>query len=287
MISLEQFIKHIKESAIEQSIALKLDTELAEVETWLNEYLDGELRLGAELALRKAKKGQRILEVGAGMGLVSIYLKLCGHDIRAIEPLGQSFDFFGVAHDEILKLFPTIDFELWRIPADKLLKEKHGTFDFIFSIHVLEHIENPKNALLNMRALLNSGGQMLHLCPNYNVPYEPHFSKLLVPFKPAWTKYLLPRKIHEHPRWRSINFITYAKITEWASVCNLTVKFDRHIMLDFFNRLDADPLFLNRHKGMLSYTWTFMKITGVRYLLPYLPVRLTTPMLFELIDSQE
>jgi len=57
--------------------------------------------------------------------------------------------------------------------------------------------------------------------------------------------------------------------------------------LDFFNRLDEDPSFLNRHKGMLSLAWMFMKKTGIRHILPYIPVQLTTPVLFELIDSQD
>lgn len=56
--------------------------------------------------------------------------------------------------------YPQIDFQV----KDFLdLEEK---YDVIFMQNVIEHLKEPKNALVKLRDLLNSNGKLIIICPN-------------------------------------------------------------------------------------------------------------------------
>ena len=55
-------------------------------------------------------------------------------------------------------------------------------------------------ALEALDALLSPGGMMIHHCPNYTVPFEPHFGIPLVPGAPERTAALLPDRIRSTAR---------------------------------------------------------------------------------------
>ena len=56
--------------------------------------------------------------------------------------------------------YPQIDFQV----KDFLdLEEK---YDVIFMQNVIEHLKEPKNALIKLRDLLNSNGNLIITCPN-------------------------------------------------------------------------------------------------------------------------
>jgi 2-polyprenyl-3-methyl-5-hydroxy-6-metoxy-1,4-benzoquinol methylase len=73
--------------------------------------------------------------------------------------------------------------------------EHAGTFDLIFSNNVFEHVRDVQAALATLGALLRPGRVMVHNCPNYDVPYEPHFGIPLLPLRPASTARVLPKSI--------------------------------------------------------------------------------------------
>jgi hypothetical protein len=50
---------------------------------------------------------------------------------------------------------------------------------------------------------------MIHLCPNYTIPYEPHFRRLLVPFIPSALAPVRP-DLKRNDLWRSLTFVTIA-----------------------------------------------------------------------------
>src|SRR6185369_16311116 len=92
-------------------------------------------------------------------------------------------------------------------PAAELDPARDGLFDVIFSINVLEHCQPLPETVLALSKVLAPGGMMIHTCPNYRVPYEPHFRLLLVPFAPRLTARLIPR-LASDPLWQSLNFVT-------------------------------------------------------------------------------
>ena len=69
---------------------------------------------------------------------------------------------------------------------------KAGQFEFIFSVNVIEHCQPLEPNLEGMAGVLSPGGRMLHTCPNYRVPYEPHLRTPLIPAAPGLTARLRP-----------------------------------------------------------------------------------------------
>jgi len=129
-------------------------------------------------------------------------------------------------------------------------------FDLIFSVMPLEHIPDFEAAFAGMAAVLAPQGRMIHLCPNYMVPYEPHFGLPLVPLAPRATALLLP-SLKASGLWRSLNFVTYRRVRRCAAAAGLTVEFAPRMMLRAFERLDRDPIYRGaparpRHDGLRS-----------------------------------
>jgi 2-polyprenyl-3-methyl-5-hydroxy-6-metoxy-1,4-benzoquinol methylase len=113
-----------------------------------------------------------ILEIGSGTGNISEFFLRDGHkiflsDIREnyCELLKQKFaneaNLLGVSKlDLVHPEFETV--------YAKLL----GTFDTVFALNVVEHIENDKLAIANCNKLLKKGGQIIILVPAYQWLYN-------------------------------------------------------------------------------------------------------------------
>ena len=88
---------------------------------------------------------------------------------------------------------------------------------------------------------------MVHLCPNYTLPFEPHFGIPLIPFFPRATACLYPQTIKKLPGiWEELNFITAGRTKRLASAGGLTVSFDQGILAAAMRRFDRDQLFRER-----------------------------------------
>jgi 2-polyprenyl-3-methyl-5-hydroxy-6-metoxy-1,4-benzoquinol methylase len=235
---------------------------------------------GAELA------GKRILEVGAGIGVLSIALAQDGHNITALEPGANGFDVNAQVGAAVREWLAAEDLPILDIEVDRLEPAKYGKFDLIFSVNVLEHIPDLSAAIAAMKSVLAPHGMMVHLCPNYTVPYEPHFGIPLVPFAPRITGRLVPG-IDKHPAWPSINFITHGEVQRLAARFGLLVTFRRGLMYDAFVRLDTDQEFGARHTGMVRRIYRLLKTMRILSMLRHVPPALATPMIFECRHVQE
>lgn len=134
--------------------------------------------LQSKLALlNKLNKGQgRILDVGCGTGAFLETCKNGGWEVMGMEP---DPDARAVA---VQKLGVSIK------PG---LEEIHevGSFDIISLWHVLEHIPNLNQAILQLKELLAAQGTLLIAVPNsdsYDATY----------FKEYWAAYDVPRHLH-------------------------------------------------------------------------------------------
>ena len=221
----------------------------------------------------------RILEVGAGLGLLSAALAMLGQDVVALEPAGPGFD-------SNRELSPTIrretavGYDLLPIPAEELRPEIHGHFDLAFSINVLEHVPDPTEALRRLDACLAPRAVMLHTCPNYRVPFEPHFGIPLLPIRPAATRRLLPSSIRDTGLWHSLNFVTARDVDELASRLLADVRFQPSELAYTLDRLATDEMFRGRHPRIARLAPGLERI-GARAALGRLPPRWSTPMTFE------
>lgn len=104
-----------------------------------------------------AKPGDRILDFGAGSGQFAVPLSRAGLDITALEP------------DEFLR---------GRIAASgiraiaEINELPNGTFDYIYTLNVLEHIQDDVNALRSIYAKLKPQGTLLIYVPAFPMLYS-------------------------------------------------------------------------------------------------------------------
>jgi hypothetical protein len=127
---------------------------------------------------------------------------------------------------------------------------------------------------------------MRHTCPNYAVPYEPHYGMPLVPFSPQLTSLFRSSLAHDE-LWRSLNFVTYGRITRYCRLSGLECRFDRGLLADAFARLDRDAAFRARRGPMLRFVHRLLGATGLLRVISLLPARWATPMAFTCWRSGE
>ncbi|MCI5119687.1 MAG: methyltransferase domain-containing protein [Candidatus Electrothrix sp. AUS4] len=232
-------------------------------------------------------RNARILEVGSGICILSLFLKKEGFDITALEPATAGFSFFSTFQQVFTKHFNEIALDILPYPAIDLKEEQVGKFNFIFSYNVIEHIPNPFATLSVLLKVLHNQGMMVHSCPNYSVPYEPHFGIPVLSKFPQLTYLIFFKKISRNIElWSSLNFITYQEIKKFASHNNLTVHFQRELLYKIFLRIENDPVFRERHKNfIIMLLFSILRITRAIKLLKILPPRCATPMQFIISKS--
>jgi SAM-dependent methyltransferase len=234
----------------------------------------GEARASYAVILPRLNREDRVLEIGAGMGLVARELAGQGFKITALEPCGLGFDLFHHVRSEVAQRFGYNGLNWLTISVDELEPGTHGPFDFIFSWHVLEHVPNLRSAISSMGGVKADGGQMLHICPNYRIPYDPHIGVPTLPFAPKVTSLMFNRRVSQkRDVWRSLNFVTAGRVRRICRDLGLSVKFERGAMDDAFRRMEQDPVFAARHNNFL-----IRNITAARRLLDRIGPAWQSPM---------
>ena len=244
-----------------------------------------EARYGYDLISPLLRRNERILEVGSGLCMLSSFLRLQAHNVTALEPCSPGFDLFSEIQVVLLE-HADAHVPIYHIKAEDLCPKHHGAFDFIFSINVLEHIPDLRGAIRAMASVLAPQGRMWHTCPNYAVPYEPHFGVPLLPFFPRATGLLLPKRITEGELWRDLNFVTYFGLRRIARANNLIVTFSRKTMASALNRLESDAEFASRQRGIASTAHRVLKATGLLPAIGAIPPALSTPMMVEMVKAR-
>lgn len=275
---LDRFLQELLSDRLVERIAARSGQDTNTVRAKLAIYAN-EVPVGLRLIDGLVRPGMRVLEVGAGLCLLSLFLRAQGHGVVALEPVGIGFDFFAAATGEILESARFCGLERLAIPAEALMPESHGEFDLIFSVHVLEHMADLDAAFTGMARVLSPHGTMIHLFPNYTVPYEPHFGIPLVPFFPRATAALYRRQISAaEDVWRSLNFITLRRFARLSKQHDLSVEFRRGVLHDFLRRFADDPIFAARHRsGIVGWLFSGIRSLGLLSSIRHMPPRLSTP----------
>lgn len=220
----------------------------------------------------------RVLEIGAGSGLLASVLRARGVDVVAIEPVGEGFAFTDAVQAELASILGMRAVAPLRAPAEALNPDPHGRFDLIFSINVLEHMRPLHPNLDGMARVLAPGGVMIHTCPNYTFPYEPHYRMPLLPGAPALTPYLGKPRLRHEPLWRSLNFITAGDVKRFAGRHGLSAKLAAGKLAEAIERTQSDLAFASRHRGAPAVAIAMVRKLGLTPLLRRLPAEWVTPM---------
>lgn len=98
--------------------------------------------------------GDRIFEVGAGIGCNLKVFELAGYDATGIEPAAGFQEF---SRSKLrAKVSRASLFDVPPVPQ----------YDFVLLLHVIEHFRSPRAALEHIRQMLRPGGRLLIECPS-------------------------------------------------------------------------------------------------------------------------
>ncbi len=284
---LERFLGELPLTALAETASRKAGRPVPEVmeifETFANET-----RATLRLVVDDLKPEQRILEVGAGLCLFSSFLKQEGYDVVALEPALGGYGLFEAAREAVSSHFSGLGLPVLDCPAEALNAAEHGHFNLIFSNNVIEHIPEWQKALAAITSVLAPGGRMRHTCPNYTVPYEPHYGVPVFRYCPRLSRRLFASRINANPGiWDSLNFLTSRQLLRQAEKIGLAIEFERGTLYSSLKRLDTDPEFRARHQGIVLTIYKLLKVTGLLALIRHMPVSLTTPMTFTATKKEQ
>lgn len=111
----------------------------------------------AALLAEAAAPGARVLEFGAGSGAMSLRLHDAGFAVTASDLFAESFKPDAIA-------FVAADLN------GGFAAQWPGGFDAVMALEIIEHLENPRHTLRQIRALLPAGGQLVLSTPNIANP---------------------------------------------------------------------------------------------------------------------
>jgi len=222
----------------------------------LLEIFAQEARFGREWltpSLNRLAPGAAILEVGAGLMLLSCQLAKEGFRVAALEPVGEGFSSFSELQKLVLVYAEKrgIAPEVLPIPVEQL--DQDSSFDFAYSINVMEHVGNFAVALERVGRAIRPGCEYRFMCANYLFPYEPHFN-IPTLFSKSLTEKLFRRRIHANTRvddaagvWKSLNWITVPKVVRAVrNLSGVSVSFDRSMLEAVLLRAVGDREFSER-----------------------------------------
>lgn len=281
MFNLEQFNRYaatLRSQSFLDFMQSRVDYDINTIKREYLNYIE-EAEFGVKLLSKFDLSNKRVLEVGSGAGIFMSWLLLNDVDIIGIEPSALGFSFHQDVLTAILDYFNLPKERVFDMLAEELDAAITGKFDLIYSINVMEHIpvNNLELAFLKMKNVMAADGIMYHHCPNYIIPFEPHYGVPLVPFFPQlmgkW------KGIHKEDLWVSVNFITLPQVKKIARKLDMDVNFKKNVMKETFTRLELDQQFASRHR-VLVRVYKVLKAVKIIDLLGLIPPMLSTPMTY-------
>ena len=227
----------------------------------------------------KLVEGQNILEIGSGSGiLLSILsIKYKNLSFEGLEPFNDGFCSLKKLNNVTKK---------GRVKIHNLNYENFSTskkYDLIFCINVIEHINGWKHFIDKAYELLKKDGKLIILCPNYNFPYESHFSIPIVMNKDITYKifkdYILrfEKKNDYNGLWKSLNFIKKSDLIFYLNKLKQNKKItfiDDISIIDFMlSRVSKDLEFRNRKK-IIGFIALILNKFGIFKFLKSFPIYL-------------
>jgi len=242
-----------------------------------------EARVALDMIFPYLDSNVKILEVGSGPCILTVFLANQDFNISGVEPSEEAFSEICLLKERIVSLYSSYEFCLYDQRIEDLIAPSNQQFDVIFSLNVMEHIAKPKQAISRMISLLSKNGRMIHSCPNYAVPYEPHFGIVVFQWFPSLSYLIWRKKIRRNIElWKSLNFISVRGLSKMVKECGGEIEFRRGTAFLAFERLGQDATFRERHTaGALPLLYGVLSKLRILKALRFLPVSLSTPMIFK------
>lgn len=262
--------------AIRAKIQLHHPELISLFETYAAEATFGRQIIDADL--KQLEPSASIIEIGAGSLILSCQLLREGYQITALEPIGEGFSHFKALQDVVLKVATSANKPLAIIssPAEHL--NVNSTFDYAFSINVMEHVSDEKQVITNVMNALKTGAKYRFICPNYTFPYEPHFNIPTLFSKPL-TEKVFKKRILSHQTltdpwgtWQSLNWISVLKVKKIIDqLNNSSIMFSRNLLFKMLERAVIDHQFSKRRSGWMNAIFKGIVSLKLHKLTVYIP----------------
>lgn len=164
----------LSEKALEQAAS---DLEPAQRQ-WLRTYVSEAQFFNEVLSddLDSLGTHDEVLEVGSGIGLLSLLAAARGLRVTSLEPQSAGFGEMRTMREAIMAAWQGplpevrwIDSTIESLPIT-------SSFRYVFAINVVEHVPQPEAFMDEVLGRLDAAGRFRFICPNYHFPYEPHFN---------------------------------------------------------------------------------------------------------------
>jgi len=231
--------------------------------------------------LKNLPTDAKILEVGSGLMLLSCQLVREGFQVTALEPIATGFSYF----EQMLQIVQTRATILNCLPKRlninaEALTEK-DVFDYVFSINVMEHVDNISLVIAKTAQSLKIDGIYRFFCPNYLFPYEPHFN-IPTLFSKQLTAKIFRKKIFDNNEvadpsgtWNSLNWINVFQVKKIVrQFPGLKITFNRYQLVATIERIASDQNFASRRSSIIRILLLMLKKTRLHRLFHFIPVEL-------------
>ena len=225
--------------------------------------------------------GSYVIEVGSGIGLLSLHLASLGFEVTAFEPQSSGFNQMNAMRSLISENWkpsaPQVEFREASLNQTTQLEK---LADYIFAINVIEHVHNFEELITHAVKAKTPEATMRIVCPNYSIPYEPHFNIPII-FTKRITKFVFGHKIHNSKIpdsdefWGDLSWPTQKKLKKILKSKGWNVEFSRDATHEYLNRAFSDSDFIVRKGRIIGSLFKLISVLVkiVRFVpLAYLPV---------------
>lgn len=157
---------------------------------------------------------KKVLDLGAGQGGMVLELLERHADAYGVEP---GIEFATLARMRLAE--KGHDSARVRVEGGESLSFRDNYFDYIISLQVLEHVENPGAVLREMFRVLKPGGRCHLNCENYLSFREPHYRVRWLPLLPKGLGALYLRVLGRDPDFL-LNYVYYTTYPQIWRICS-------------------------------------------------------------------
>ncbi|HRE41762.1 MAG TPA: class I SAM-dependent methyltransferase [Ignavibacteria bacterium] len=202
-----------------------------------------------KLSLKINPDAKRILDVGAGIGLMVNEAKKIGLDALGIEPskwlVNQAKEIFNL---EIIEGI---------VPDEKLKNEK---FDIIYAVDVIEHLETPVQFLKDLSLMLNENGLLVIATPDCDSFIANKMKEKWWHFRLAHIGYFNHKSMSLAVKNAGLKLIKYEKQVWYLPFGYLYQRLSNYLPIGFmtplvkkFKKVDNFPVRLKLGDSMIAF----------------------------------
>ncbi len=268
----------IDDVALEELISAETDEFKKLVRTYVGEAIFFDALIGRDLAERPDVRN--VIEVGSGVGLLSLLLAGRGYSVTAFEPESAGFSEMRRIRELVIRAWvgPVPNVRFIDGYLTKNLPDGFVPADIGIAINVIEHVPDFSGFLDTCIEAVGAGREFRFVCPNYVFPYEPHFNFFTFLTKRAtwmWKKNAIKNSSLPDPvgMWNELSWITPGKLVRAARSNSLDISFSKRAMRAYVGRPLTDATFVERKGAMGRYVLVPMAKV-LRLFLGFVPTRI-------------